>query len=69
MNITGSKPKPLLPIGSRAISPATRPTAIKGSGSSARRTATSVLTIAARRLLMPRICSNNARTLLVSPFS
>jgi hypothetical protein len=35
MNMTGSKPKPLSPTGSRAISPTARPTAISGSGSSA----------------------------------
>ena len=66
-NITGSKPNPLLPTGVWVISPAARPVAMSGSGSSAERTATSVLTSAARRLSTPTICSSNALTLLSSP--
>ena len=68
-HITGSKPKPLVPAGSRTISPTTRPTAISGSGSSALRSATSVETIAARRFSTPCICSSSARTLLSSPLA
>jgi hypothetical protein len=67
MNMRGSKPKPCSPAGSRAISPTARPTATSGSGSSGERTATSVLTRAARRLSMPRICSSSAWTLWSSP--
>ena len=44
-----------------------RPTAISGSGSSARRSATSVLTSAAPRSCTPAICSSSARTLWTSP--
>ena len=66
---TGSKPKPLLPRRSVAISTCTRPTAISGSGSLGWRTPTRVLTMAAWRLACGARFSSRQVTLLASLFS